>query len=71
MKRILILLASAALAAGCACGHKADGAKPVQPQPQASPTPATQGHIPSVLEPNHGMSSSRAAGFGHASDFLK
>jgi len=71
MKTLLILLASAALAAGCACGHKPDSAETGAPQPQASPTPAPQGHIPSVLEPNHGMTSSRAAGFGHASDFLK
>jgi hypothetical protein len=72
MRTLWLSLGAAALLAGCACGtKKADQAKPA-----VTPTPVTtpgqeHGHIPSILEPNHGMSSSRAAGFGKASEFLK
>jgi hypothetical protein len=73
MRTLLLSLSAAGIivaAAGCACGtKKADGAKPgVTPTPVQTPS---QGHIPSILEPNHGMSASRAAGFGKAAEFLK
>jgi hypothetical protein len=73
MRTLILSLSAALLLAGCACGpKKPDSAVAgTGPDAAAADKEADPGHVPSILEPNHGMSGAKAAGFGAASDFLK